>query len=413
MMSCKRVYNIIDFGATENELSTVAIQDAINTCADNGGGTVLIENGTFISGTLFMKSNVSLYIASGAKLRMSGDINDFPDFHCEWNERTASFYNAKCFIYIGNCENVSIYGLGIIDCNGKAYCMENPEPKVSATDPFLYTRMIRKCDYVDSIGRMIFVMKSKNIILKDFTMTEMAGGWGIWINGCENVSALNLKISCCPDYPNSDGIHINCSKDVFVSDCSIHCGDDAVVVRANTKTLNNNDIPCENVIVKGCSLSSYCHAVRVGYNGDGLIRNCVFSDLIITNSRDGIAIDFPVIFDKIKRESVGKNATKIERVSFNNIIIDAERFAFKFLIDYSDKVDRSELASVEYVRNISFNNMKCRTKYFPLLVGREDCYFEDITFNNCRFDITEKSSASFLPRYIRNLKTDCVWNIDV
>ena len=396
-------FNIEEFGARENQLSTAAIQTAIDECEKNGGGTVVIRKGTYISGTIFMKSNVHLRIEANAKLLMSDNIDDFPDFACEWNVKAAPRYSARCLIYVGNCENVSITGLGMIDCNGRAFCEENPEPRFSETDPFLCKRMKRKHDYDNSPGRMIFVMKSKNVTLRDFTMTEMAGGWGIWVNGCEYVNIRDLKLYCCPDYPNSDGIHINCSRDVFITDCAVHSGDDALIVRANTNTLEQ-DIPCENIIVKGCSLSSHCQAIRIGWIGDGEIKNCMFSDLVITDSRDGITIELP---KGSVAADLGKNTTRIERLLFNNIIInDARRYPVKIVI--SD----SEFVRCEYIKNIQFNNINSKASCFPFLMGRKDNYIEDISFNNCRFDVTERADAGFMPRFVRNFKTDCSWNIE-
>lgn len=396
-------YDIRNFGAENGVLSTVAIQAAIDACENDGGGTVIIENGTYISGTIFMKSNVHLQIEAGAKLLMSGDINDFPDFPCEWNVKAAPRYSARCLIYIGNCENVSVGGLGMIDCNGKAFCEKNPTPTFSETDPFLSKRMKRKLDYANTPGRMIFAMKSKNITLRDFTMTEMAGGWGIWVNSCEYVGIRDLKLYCCPDYPNSDGIHINCSRDVFITDCAVHSGDDALIVRANTNTLEQ-DIPCENVIVKGCSLSSHCQAIRIGWIGDGLIRNCVFSDLVITDSRDAITIELP---EGSVAADLGRNTTRIEKLSFNNIIIDrTHRYPVKIVISESD------LVRCEYIKNIQFNNLNSRTNYSPYIIGRADNYLEDISFINCRFEIAEKADTGFTPRFVHNLRMDSVWNMD-
>ncbi len=401
----KQIYNIVNFGAISgsNDVQTTKIQAAIDAAFEAGGGVVTITHGTYISGTLFMKSNVHLRIDAGAKLLMSDNINDFPDFPCEWNVKAAPRYSARCLIYVGNCENVSIGGLGMIDCNGNAFCEENPEPVFSETDPFLCKRMKRKLDYANTPGRMIFVMKSKNITLSDFTMTEMAGGWGIWVNGCEYVNIRDLKLYCCPDYPNSDGIHINCSRDVFITDCAVHSGDDALIVRANTNTLEQ-DIPCENVIVKGCSFSSHCQAIRIGWIGDGAIKNCVFSDLVITDSRDAITIELPK--DTVAAD-LGKNTTRIERLAFNNIIIDRTyRYPVKIVISESD------LVRCEYIKNIQFNNLNSRTNYYPLILGRKDNYLEDISFTNCRFDVTEKADAGFTTRFVRNFKTDCSWNIE-
>ena len=396
-------YNIVDFGAKVGELSTKAIQSAIDKCHAEGGGIVEISNGTFLSGTIFMKSNVNLRIEGGATLAMSTNLEDYPDFECEWDVREAPRFSARCFIYVGNCENCSITGLGTIDCMGAEFCEVNPNPEYSETDPFLEKRMIRKAELDKSIGRMIFVMKSKNITLSDFTMKDIAGGWGIWINGCEKVNVHNAKLYCCPDYPNSDGVHINCSKDVFVTDCAIHTGDDSIIVRANTNTLGQ-DIPCENVIIKGCTLSSHCQAIRVGWIGDGAIRNCIFSDLVISDSRDAISIVLPPYSVP---GDLGRNVTRIENLSFNNIVIDrTERYPVNIV------VYESEITKCEYVRNIQFNNINSKTKLPPRIIGRKNTYIEDISFTNCRFDVAEKAHLGELIRYVRNLKTDCIWNID-
>lgn len=396
-------YNIKDFDAKEETLSTRAIQSAIDRCAENGGGTVLIPDGTFLTGTLFLRSKVTLFLAAGARLLMSPNAEDFPAFACEWDTKEAPRFSARCLLYIGNCENVSIEGLGKIDCNAAAYCEENPKPCFSDTDPFLCKRMKRKLDIPDSIGRMIFVMKSQNVTLKDFTLTELAGGWGIWINGSSYINVRALKIYCCPDYPNSDGIHINCSHDVFVTDCAVHTGDDALIVRANTNTLAE-DIPCENVIIKGCTLSSHCQAIRVGWIGDGAIRNCIFSDLVITDSRDGITIELP---ENSARGDLGKNITRIERLSFQNLLIDRTcRHPIRITIA------ESELTRCSYVRDISFANVNSRSEFFPKLQGRPDVYLEDISFINCRFTVGERAGDGFHPRYVKNLRTDCTTNAD-
>lgn len=233
-------------------MSTIPIQAAIDECSLNGGGRVIIERGTFEIGTLFLKSNVILEICGGAKLLASADTDNYPDFECDWDKNEAPRRTAKCLIYIGNCENVEITGRGELDCNGQMFCGVNPNPVFSDDDPHVGKRMIRTTDLVPA--RMIFAMKSKNIVFRDFTMKEMAGGWGAWINCCEYVHFDNIKMYCNPYYPNADGIHINCSKDIFVSNCAIQSGDDSLIVRANTNTLKDKDIACENVVVKGCTL---------------------------------------------------------------------------------------------------------------------------------------------------------------
>lgn len=389
-----KTYNILDFGAKNGEKSTAAIQQAIDECYHHGGGKVVVENGTFIIGTLFLKSNVTLAIEAGATLLASSDVEDYPEFECNWNTYEAPRHTAKCLIYIGDCENTSIIGQGRIDCNGKAFCAENPNPWQGVDDPHVAKRLIRTTNLVPA--RMIFVMNSKNVTLQDFTMTEMAGGWGSWINHCEYVMISRLKMYCNPYYPNADGIHINCCKDVFVTDCAIHSGDDCIIVRANTNTLHDEDIPCENVIIKGCSLSSYCNAVRIGWRNDGEIKNCVFSDLVITNSRDALTIELPA---ESAPSDIGRNVTRIENISFNNVVIDStDRYPVNISV-FDDN-------DAEYIKNIRFCGITSRSSRFPLLMGRADMRIENITFSDCRFQVTDMAERGFQVRYAKNLKLD-------
>lgn len=391
-------YNIVDFGAQSGKKSTEAIQNAIDKCYDNGGGRVVVENGEFITGTLFLKSNVSLDIKAGAKILASSDTDDYPDFKCDWNTKDAPRNTAKCLIYIGDCENTSITGHGVIDCNAKSFCTENDNPIKDENDPHVEKRLKR----TTTLGpaRMVFIMNSKNITLQDFTMTELAGGWGTWINNSEYVMINRIKIYCDPYYPNADGIHINCSRDVFVSDCAVHSGDDCIIVRANTNTLNE-DVSCENIIIKGCSLSSYCNAVRIGWMNDGEIKNCLFSDLVITNSRDALTIEMPP--DSVPSDT-GRNVTRIENIRFNNIVIDStDRYPVNISVFNNN--------NIEYLRNISFSGITSRSSRFPIMFGRKDIYLENITFNDCNFTVTDNAEKGFKVRYVKNLKINSEFDI--
>ena len=82
-------HSISEFGARCGALSTQAIQAAVDTCAAEGGGTALIPGGLWLSGTVFLRSNVSLEITAGATLKMSADPADFPDFDCSWDKTKA------------------------------------------------------------------------------------------------------------------------------------------------------------------------------------------------------------------------------------------------------------------------------------------------------------------------------------
>jgi len=70
-------YNILDYGAVKNELSTAAIQRAVDACYEAGGGIVIVPAGTYITGTIILKSNINLYLEQGAELVSSVNIENF------------------------------------------------------------------------------------------------------------------------------------------------------------------------------------------------------------------------------------------------------------------------------------------------------------------------------------------------
>lgn len=127
------VYNIKDYGAVADgkTLNTAAIQRTIDACFENGGGRVLVEGGTYMFGTVIMRSNVELHIAANATLLGSPRCEDYPerdDVKHVRSELLPRWRNA-CYIFCEESENISITGMGTIDCNGHHFVrpVENPK----------------------------------------------------------------------------------------------------------------------------------------------------------------------------------------------------------------------------------------------------------------------------------------------
>ncbi|MDX2430155.1 MAG: glycosyl hydrolase family 28-related protein, partial [Bacteroides sp.] len=122
------IYNILSYGAVGDSISmnTKAIQDAIDACNSNGGGTVWIPAGSYITGTIHMKSNVTLSLDYGAYLLGSQDISDY-----ETELLPAREGNVHCLIYAENANNIAIEGLGEIDGRGtpEAFPRERNKPR--------------------------------------------------------------------------------------------------------------------------------------------------------------------------------------------------------------------------------------------------------------------------------------------
>ena len=381
-------FDIRNFGAIcdENIVNTTYIQAAIDACADSGGGTVLIREGTYITGTLFMRSNVELRIDAGGVLKASTNTSDFPDFTCkQWDVRKAPRATGKCLIYFGYIQNAALSGMGRIDCSGSAYC----DPVEENGKVIKYVRNTLLVP-----ARMVFLMGCTNIRIEDITMTEMAGGWGYWINNCQYITVSKAKLYCNPMYPNSDGIHINCSSDVLVEGCVVHSGDDSIIIRANTNTLSEKR-PCERIIIRGCILSSLCQAVRIAWRNDGTIRNCTLSDLVITNSSYGIKIELP---NHSNPTDVGTNDTVVENINIHTVVMDSVEQAPVCIVVHPENRYKS-------IKNIRFSGISSNSGNFPQVIGRPDAVIENITFTDCRF--TVKNMKNYPDRLIpcfRNVK---------
>ncbi len=379
-------YNVCDFGAVGDgkTLNTKAIQAAIDECANQGGGRVLISGGTFMCGAIALKSGVNLHIDQDGVLLGSPSNDDYPEFENvkHVNSEFLTRWRNAAFIFADECKNISITGRGTIDCNGNDYIVldENPECW------WKYTRVNKPTP-----PRMVFLTGCENVLIEGITMINQPACWSYWIHDCDYVNIDKITIKANVDYPNNDGIHINASRHVTVSNSNITCGDDCIILRANCVSLKENKV-CEHVTVTNCNLTSYSAAVRIGWVQDGTIRNCTLSNLTITDTSVGVSVFIPTMERKppsltsVGNADVGREATLIENISFNNIVMDRQcSYPVYINITPSDKV------MFKGLRGLHFSNLHSRGPEFPYINGRKDNYAEDITFSNCSFKITDGS----------------------
>lgn len=352
--------------------ATTAIQRAIDDVSDSGGGRVTLSGGTFLSGALTLKSGVELYVDADATLLASADINDFPmrDIrHCNGPEAFPRWSN-KCFILADEAENIAIAGRGKIDCNGEVHVSRK-------TDPNWYgLRYERVLPVEKTLPRVVTFAGCKNITVRDITMVGQPGGWTFWILDCDHAVFDNCHIDANVEYPNNDGIHINSSRDISVSNCRISTGDDCIVVRALNRTLKESKV-CENIVVSNCTLCSSCYGIRIGYVGDGTVRNCSFSNVSIVNSFNGIGIEMPT---RGAKNDFGYEKSIVEKLLFSNIQMSG-------ILNYPVEIyiADDETTPVECVRNICFANVQGTGYRLPSLIGTESHPLENIVFSNCNF----------------------------
>lgn len=383
------IESIKKFGAAPERLCTKEIQAAIDACASSGGGEVIIEDGRYITGTLFLRSHVTLVIRENAVLKASENGEDYPDFDTYWGKENAPRKTARCLVYAEDCEHIAITGGGTIDCSGSAFC----EPYQDTGIRF-WRRITDKLP-----ARMIFFYGCRYVSVKNITMLEMAGGWAYWINGCDFVTVDGIRILCDPHYPNSDGIHINCCSDVTVSNCTINCGDDAIILRANNKTMRQKR-SCTRISVTNCTLSSQSNAIRIGWTNDGLIENCTFSNLVVTDSWYGISIEFPKKPEQPFTDQ-GDDFTEVRNLLFDNIILSRISTSPIQILAYPYN-------QVKSIERISFRGLISDSRQLPVFRVDKGVRVSDISLSDCEFTVDDSSDLHF-----ENIGRVCLQNVTI
>jgi hypothetical protein len=322
----KSVYNVRDFGAKGDGVSkdTGAIQTAIDTCHRAGGGTVLLPTGTFLAGTIRLKSNVDLHLSSGALLQASSDRQDYVRVHPqeEYLPNSAPMRGAPYHFTLDyhllvaqEAENVTISGTGTLFGNGRAW-MGALEFK-SGQEKFNIKGGWRP-------GPLVAFDRCKRVKLLNVTLKESAMFHAFFI-GCDTLLISGVSVEGEPRILNGDGLHITCCRNVIISDCDIVAGDDAIPIFTFPHWLDPERSVSENFVISNCLLSSDHSGLRFGYTNDGVIQNIRCCNVIVRHAFTGIDIISFVTdtWESFPRKNKILRGPLIQNLSFSNFSIDA------------------------------------------------------------------------------------------
>ncbi|HWR50818.1 MAG TPA: glycosyl hydrolase family 28 protein, partial [Bryobacteraceae bacterium] len=242
--------------------SRTAIQRAIDECAARGGGVVRIPAGRFTSGTLRLKTGVALWLDHGAVLAGSSDPAQYEARRP--TDRLPRDAWECAFLLAERVERVAILGHGTITGGG-------------LTKPMAYDG-----DQLESFRpRLISFEYCREVRVEGVTLRD-PDRWTLHFYTCDDVQARGIRIYAGYRIGNSDGIDVDCSRNVVIADCEIVTGDDAIVLK--TGHFLGDPRPCENVTISNCTLSTHRSALKMGTDTYADFSNVAISNCTIFGS---------------------------------------------------------------------------------------------------------------------------------
>ena len=236
-MAWAQNYNITDFGAVgDNQTdNTIAIRKAIEKAATQGG-TVIVPAGIFITGTVELKSNVTLQLNKNGVIKGVADRSAYVPINVSYplrNEATPS--RARALIYAVGKSNINITGEGTVDGNGG--------------DPVVDEKLNK------NISRPygMFFLSCNNLTVSNIHLTNSAMWMQHYLN-CEDVIVSKVDVYNHSNR-NNDGIDIDGCRRFIVSDCIFDSDDDGITLKST------GPAPSEDVVITNCTVSSHCNAI--------------------------------------------------------------------------------------------------------------------------------------------------------
>jgi hypothetical protein len=399
------ICNVKNYGATGRKAddAKAAIQKAVDACAQAVGGVVDLPPGEYTSGTIHLRSNVTFYIESGATL---------------FADRNEHAYDVDALLYGEDVHQISIEGRGVVEGQSEYVWRMN-----DMTDYFILDNQLAAQaagvplmrSFPKDLGKrklyphLIQLIGCKDVKIMGLSFLH-SPSWSINPVQCERLRIDGIYVSTDQKYGVwADGIDPDGCKDVVIANSTIETGDDAIVFYS-MNWHNRPPLPCENITITNCRLSSSSSAIKFCDGNMNAVRNVTISNCVITNSNRGIAF---MVYD----------GGVVENIIISNIVVNTVRFDWfwwgngdpiYFIIkrrgENEGKTPGPNDPPAGKIRNVIVRNVIAHGKGSCLILGHPDSPLENVSLENIKLflssDLTpgyDKSVHAMYFHYAKNL----------
>jgi polygalacturonase len=391
-------HNVKDYGAAGdgNAKDTEAIRQAISAATNAGGGTVYFPAGRYLTGSIHLQSNVTLYLDAGTVLKFSQDFNDYlPMVKSRWEGVECTNFSPPIYAY--RAENIAIVGRGLIDGQGKAWWDYMRKARGKAETPSAWSKLFTESNQAaptktrwEAMGNflrppMIQPFECRNVRIEGVSLKDPPL-WTINPVYCDNVTITGVSIKNPGNSPNTDGINPDSCRNVHISDCHISVGDDCITIKSGRDEDGRRvGRPCENITVTNCTMLDGHGGVVIGSEMSGGVRKVAITNCIFDGTERGIRI----------KTTRGRGGA-IEDIRVSNIVMsNITRTPFDLNMFYERAPAEPVSERTPVLRNLHFSDIVVRgAPAAGYLLGLDEMPVDNVTFSNITIDADKGFSCS-------------------